>query len=327
MKVAITGASGHLGANLCRKLLHKNFHVKALIHKNIKSIDKLSIEKIEGSISNTSKLEELCSNTDIVIHLAAIISINTSNKNNLFEVNTKGTENIIKACLKKNVKRLIYFSTIHTLQQEPIDKPLNEERPLVNSSRFIYEQTKAAGERIVHKQQQENNLETIIINPTSIIGPFDYRPSLMGQVLIKLYKQRLPGLVKGGYDWVDVRDVAEATINAIDKGRNGEKYILGGKWVSLRDFSFIVEKVINKKTPRIIFPEFLAKISVPINGIMARINNEQPLYTYDSLSILQSGNKKIDHSKAQRELDFNPRPLEVTIRDTYKWFKQNNYIK
>ncbi len=325
MKVAVTGANGHLGANLCRQLQEKGYEVRALIHRNNEAIQELNIEEIKGSITHYQDVANLVKGCETVFHLAAVISINSKDKNKIFPVNLGGTEHVLKACQKNYVKRLIYLSSIHTLQQHPLDKKLTEDRPLITKSTFTYEYAKAKAEKLL--LENNGNLEIIVLNPTSIIGPFDFKPSLMGQFQLKLYTNQLPGLVKGGYNWVDVRDVANAAINAIQKGKNKNRYILAGQWTSLADFAKIMANQNGKAIKTNIIPDFLAKTGVPFISFCAMLKNEDPLYTFESLKILKTGNRFIDHSKAAKELGFSPRPLRKTIRDTYIWFKQNHYLK
>jgi len=134
-------------------------------------------------------------------------------------------------------------------------------------------------------------------------------------------------LTKGGYDLVDVRDVVEGTINAAINGKKGDKYILSGQNMELKDLSVLIGKVTGQKTPKFIAPTFLAKLGVPFLKLFAAIQNKPPLYTGDMLDILLNSNKNISHDKASKELDYKSRSIDETIKDTYDWFKQNGFIK
>lgn len=325
MKVAVTGANGHLGANLCRQLLDQGYKINALIHNEKEALYGLDINLFSGDVTDYATLKEVFRGCEIVFHLAAKISIHSTDKAKIFSVNVKGTENVLKACVQSGIRRMIHLSTIHTYQQKPLDEKLDELSPVIKNSRFIYKIAKAQSEEKLVNDNSDT--EVIILNPSSIIGPFDFQPSLMGTLQIKLYSRNLPGLVHGGYNWVDVRDVSSAAISAIDKGVPGEKYILSGKWTSLAEFASIMERESGTSINIRIIPDFIAKLGVPFISMYSKLKNESPLYTFDSLKILKSGNRCIDHSKAKRVLGFNPRPLEETIKDTYLWFKENNYLK
>ncbi len=325
MKAAVTGASGHIGMCLCNYLLKEGFKVKALIHKNNTHLQNLNAELIEGDINDRNSINELCTNVDVVFHLAAIISIDKKDKKKVFKTNIDGTRLITNVCLEKSVSKLIHFSSIHALNSFPLNDVLDETRELITDVNTVYDFSKAEGERIV-LNAVKSGLDAVILNPTAVIGPFDYKPSYLGQALIKMYKNKLPMLINGGYDWVDVRDIAKAAINSIEKGRKGEKYLLSGNWLSLVELSKLIGEIFNRKTPKNIAPFFLAKIGIPFIKIYSDIKGEEPLYTNSSLDILKNSNKFISSEKAQKELNYNSRPIRDTIKDTFEWFKKNDLI-
>ena len=273
MKIAVTGANGHVGANLCRTLLAEGHQVKAFVHTNANSLKGLDLEIVHGSLGDLNSLRNLCRGAEIVFHLAAMISID-GQKNKLLEVNVEGTKNLINVIKENGVRRLIHFSSIHALSHFPLDEPMDETRPLVMEGPTWYEITKSKAEKIV-LDASKNGLDAIVINPTAVIGPNDFKPSLVGTVLIRLYNKSLPALVPGGYNWVDVRDIVRGVISAMDKGRKGERYILGGKWISVLDLAATLEKVTGKKVIKFMIPTQVAKIGVPFIKTYAKI--ELPL--------------------------------------------------
>jgi len=325
MKIAVTGANGHVGANLCRNLLAEGHQVKALVHQNINSLKGLNLEIVQGSLGDLNALRSLSKDTEIVFHLAAMISID-GQKNKLLEVNVEGTKNIIKVIQENGVRRLIHFSSIHAISHFPFDQPMDETRPLVMKGPTWYEITKSKAEKIV-LDASGDGLDVVVINPTAIVGPNDFKPSLVGTALIRLYNNSLPALVPGGYNWVDVRDVVQGAIAAMDKGRKGERYILGGKWLSVKDLALIVEKVTGKRIIKFMIPTQVAKIGVPFIKAYASIVNQEPLYTFESLRTLREVNTMISHEKADAELGYSSRDLEITIRDTMDWFQLHDYLK
>jgi dihydroflavonol-4-reductase len=325
MKIAVTGANGHVGANLCRSLLAEGHQVKALVHHSSNSLKGLDLEFVQGNVKDPASLRDLCRNTEIVFHLAAMISID-GQKNKLLEVNLEGTKNLVKVIKENGVRRLIHFSSIHALSHFPLHEPMDEARPLVVNGPTWYEITKARAEKFV-LESTSNGLDAVVINPTAIIGPNDFKPSLVGTVLIRLYKNSLPALVPGGYNWVDVRDIVNGVMAAMDRGIKGERYILSGKWVSVQDMAVTVEKVTGKKVNKVTIPTFVAKIGVPFIKAYAKITNQEPLYTYESLKTLVEVNTKISSAKARIELGYSPREFEITIRDTMDWYHTHGYLK
>jgi dihydroflavonol-4-reductase len=158
------------------------------------------------------------------------------------------------------------------------------------------------------------------------MGPNDFKPSLIGQAIIQLYRGKLPALVPGGYDWVDVRDVVSGTIRAIEKGRTGESYLLSGHFVSLQDLYRMLNefKGENKSLP--VLPFWLAGVGVPFLKAWAGLRRTKPLYTRESLEILRTAHPDISSEKAARELNYKSRPFNETLGDTVEWFKENHYL-
>lgn len=325
MLIAITGASGHIGANLCRALIAKNYKVRALINQSFKSLEGVPVEKIQGNVLDKKSLESLITGADIVIHLAATISIKGTNERDLLSININGTRNILETVKKLPVRRFIHFSSIHALIQEPFDQVLDETRPLALKDPILYNRTKAWSEQMVH-DAIKNGLDGVIINPTSVVGPFDFKPSLVGKAIIQICQDKFPGLVAGGYDWVDVRDITVGTLQAIEKGRRGESYLLSGKWLSIPELVKVIAQFYPVRSNHVILPYWLAELGVPFLRLYALMRSSDPLYTHESIDIIRHSHKMISSDKAAKELGYKPRPIEMTVKDTIEWFKTNNYL-
>ncbi len=326
MKIAVTGASGHIGCNLVRALLAEGEHrVSVLQYHDQRAFQHLDVEVVKGSLHDKAALEKLCRGAEVVFHLAVRISIGSLSFEELFETNVEGTRNLLQVARNAGVKKFIHFSSIHALEYKPSDEPMDETRQLVLQSDIFYERSKAVSEKWV-LEQSSDDFEVVVLNPTSVIGPCDFKPSLMGQMLIKLYKNTLPALIPGGYDWVDVRDVVSSAISAIENGRNGERYILSGGWTTLKELADRFAAANHLKLKNKLLPLWLVRAGIPFIHAWSKLSGREPLYTNDSLTILQSGNRKISYAKAARELGHNPRPLEETLKDTIDWFVENNYL-
>jgi dihydroflavonol-4-reductase len=325
MKVAITGASGHIGNCLTRELVKQGAKVKALVHRVDGDLKDLDVQLIKGDLLNPESLNKLCKEVDFVFHLAARISIDKKGRDLVYRTNVDGTRNLTNACINQNVKRLLHFSSIHAYNVHPLDEMLDETRPLLKNSKVIYDISKADGERVILNAVR-NGLDAVILNPTAVIGPYDFNQSYLGQALIKIYQNKLPMLVPGGYDWVDVRDVVQGTISAVEKGRRGEKYLLSGHYYSLKQLSEMIAEVSGRRTPRFETPMRVARIGSPFIQLYAKLRNEDPLYTSESLDILVNSHQNISNAKAKKELGYDPRPLEATLSDTFSWYKQNALI-
>lgn len=323
MTVVVTGAAGHVGANLVRALLAQGRPTRALVHVDRQAVEALDIEVVKGDIRDLESLTTAFDGAEVVYHLAAHISILKDDWPLLESVNVIGTRNVVEACLRCGVRRLVYFSSIHTLVQSPTGTLVDESKPLVEvESRQYppYDRSKAAAEKEVRKGI-EKGLNAIIISPTAIIGPYDYKPSHFGEALLRLANGKLPALVSGGFDWVDVRDVVQGAMRAEERAPTGAKYILSGHWVSLREVAMLVEQITGVPAPKFVCPLWLASIGAPIISAFDRLACRRPLYTSVSLQALR-GNRNIHHQKATLELGYHPRPFQETLIDTLRWFEE-----
>ncbi len=326
MLTAVTGASGHVGVNLINALVSKGRKVRALSHASNLGLDGVPVDLFRGDVNDLDSLTDAFRGVQVVYHLAAHISLRMNDWRRCAEVNIEGTRNIIKACRRTGVRRLVHFSTIHALCTEPLDIPIDESRPYVSSPAAPpYDRSKASGEKLVLSAIAEG-LDAVIINPTGVIGPFDYRPSHFGQALIQIASGKMPVLIEGGFDWVDARDVAECAIKAEELAAAGSKYLLSGHWLSMRDIAIIVAGIMGNKVPSLVCPMALAKACAPLITAASGLTGTRPIVTTVSLNALV-GNRNISHNKATLELGYAPRPIRETINDTIQWFKDNGYIK
>jgi dihydroflavonol-4-reductase len=326
MTVAVTGATGHIGANLVRALIDKGISPRCLVHVNCQAIDGLNVEKVWGDVRDVDSLCRAFEGVDIVYHLAASISLSMADWSRLEEINVKGTANVVEACLRTGVRRLVHFSSIHALVQEPLDIPVDESRPLVDSRRYPpYDRSKAAAE-IEVRRGIERGLDAVIIYPTAVFGPYDYQLSFFGEALIAIAERKLPALVTGGFDWVDARDVIAGAMMAAEKAPAGARYLLSGHWVSMCEIAAIIEEITGVSTGKPVCPLWLAHIGAPFIGAVSRLRGKRPLYTNVSLKALKS-NRNISHERATRELGYQPRPFRDTLVDTLKWFRENGQLQ
>jgi len=325
LRVAVTGASGHIGNCLVRELIKSGARVKVLVHHNEKDLNNLDVDIYYGDILKAESLTAWCADVDVIFHCAAIISIDNRNLKKVYETNVTGTQNVIDAAISSGVRKFIHFSSIDALKKISTNQIVDENVPLTDSKKPMYDYSKAMTEKIV-LDAVKKGLDAVILCPTAVVGPFDFRESFLGQALIKIYKNKIPMLIAGGYNWVDVRDVADAAIRAINSGRRGEKYILSGSFCTLIDLSGLIGKISGKRTPRMLAPVILAKMFCPFYEFFYRITKQKPMYTCQSLDLLIHAPVNISFEKARKELDYNPRSLEDTLRDTLQWYKQNKYI-
>lgn len=320
MKVVVTGAAGHIGGNLVRALLARGVKPRVVVRSDRRALEGLDVEVVDGDVRDPASLERAFAGAERVFHLAAHISISPGEEELVQAINVRGVKNVVEACLSQRVKRLIHFSSIHALTSDPVDTPVDEARPLADDSPLTYDRSKAGGERAI-QAGIARGLDAVVVNPTGVIGPHDYRPSRMGEVFLALYHRKMPGLVAGGFNWVDVRDVVDGALAAAERGRAGERYLLSGHRLTIRELAGLVEEVTGRRAPKIVSPMWLARASAPVATWIAIKSGKRPLFTSASLAALRN-HKLVSHDKASRELGYQPRPARDTISDTFAWFKE-----
>lgn len=316
-----------MGGALVRALLDRGHRVRALVRSDVRAIEGLDVERCAGDVRDPGSLARAFAGVDVVVHAAAHVSVRRADARLTEAVNVGGTEAVLAACRIAGVRRLVHFSSIHALAQRPFDRPVDEDRPFCDEhptrSLAPYDRTKAQSERRV-REAAAAGLGVVILNPTAIIGPLDFKPSFTGRVLLALARGRLPGLVDGGFDWVDVRDVAAAAATAAEQlaaARDGtglRRYLLPGRWASLAEVASLAAAVTGVAAPRWIAPPWLARLAAPFATGVALALGRQPLFTGVSLDAVDS-NHHIDGTRAAMDLAHRPRPLAETIRDTVRW--------
>lgn len=325
MRVAVTGASGHVGANLVRALLARGDEVRALVRADDRALRGLGLEKVEGDLLEPASLAALVAGAEVVFHAAAQVSISGERDAELARVNVLGTRHVAAACLGAGVRRLVHFSSIHALESPRGSRTMDESEPFVVASGApAYDRSKADGEREV-LAAVERGLEAVILNPTAIVGPFDFKPSHTGRLIVALARRRMPALVAGGFDWVDVRDVASAALAAAERGRAGERYLVSGHWLSIAGLSREVERASGVPAPRLVAPLWAARLGVPFVTLFARVFGREALYTAESLRAIRLS-REVNGTKARRELGHAPRPFAETIRDSVAWLRENGNL-
>lgn len=333
MIAALTGASGHVGGALARTLLERGHQVRAIVRGDTRSLEGLDLERVPGDVRDPASLVGAFRGSDVVVHAAAHISLLRTDLALLHEVNVAGTAAVLAACRSAGVGRLVHFSSIHALEQRPLDRPVDEDRPPCDERPAPglppYDRSKAAGERLV-REAAAAGLAAAILYPTGIVGPFDFKPSLFGRVIRALAHGRLPALIDGGFDWVDVRDVAAAAATAAERlvagpdsnGRAGgapaRRYLLPGRWASLAEVADMVAGVTGVPAPRWAAPLWAARIGAPFSTAAAILFGHQPLFTGVSLAAL-ANNPCVSGERAAADLGHRSRPLADTVRDTVRW--------
>ena len=324
----VTGATGHVGNTLVRELVAQKKQVRAFVlpGEDTTALKDLPVEIVAGDVLDPASLRAAFSGVDVVFHLAGIISIMPGPDEVMRKVNVTGTKNVLWAAKEAGVRRLVYTSSIHALQRPPFGVMIDESLPFdPTNPAGEYDRTKAEATLAV-LEAAHAGLDAIIVCPTGIIGPHDYRRSETGLLIVAWMREKLSLLVDGIFDFVDVRDIARGHILACEKGKSGETYILGGERVSLARLWVLVREAAGIYSQTVIIPFRLAAFAAEGAALWYRLTRTRGRFTPYSLETVNS-NSDICIAKARRELGYAPRPISETIHDTVQWWREFGFRK
>lgn len=323
----VTGAAGHLGSHVVRILLEQGHEVRALVLPGENcpcfiDMNRHMLKTYTGDVCIPASLDPLFSTEGrkefIVIHCAGIVTIARKAEKKVWDVNVRGTANIIAACLRHHVRRLVYISSVHAIPVLPRGQVMKE-IPAFNPEKVqgYYDKTKAEATQLVLDAAVEG-LDAVVIHPSGIIGPHGLPTGNMMHMIALYVQGRIPIGIQGGFDFVDVRDVADGIAEAVEKGRSGECYILSNRYVGVKELFTLLSRAVRKNSPKRYVPLWLAKVMAPCAELYYRLTGQTPVFTRYSLRTLLE-NSLYSHRKASRELGYSPRPFEETVRDTAVW--------
>lgn len=322
----ITGANGHLGGTLVRLLEGEPCEVVGLVLpcEAAQVKDHANIRYIAGDVTKPESLTPFFEAVDptqaTLIHTAGLVDIGDLPIERLRAVNVQGTKNVLALCKRYGVKRVVHVSSVHAIA-EKADTTVTTEASSFSADTVTgaYAKTKAEATQAVLDAARDG-LDAVVVHPSGIIGPYDGAGNHLVQLIRDYMLGKLPACVKGGYDMVDVRDVAQGCLEAAKRGKRGECYILSNQRYDIKEILGMVrEKTGGRRLP--VLPIWLAKAFAPLLAGVARLRGRRPLYTKYSLLVL-AGNDRFSHDKATEELRYRPRDLRQTIADTVSWLKK-----
>ena len=324
----VTGANGHLGSAVVRELSLAGKSCRALVLPG-ESTDKLNgldCQIYRGNVLDSESLKEIFSfgldTQAVVIHCAGIVTVSSRQNQKVFDVNVNGTKNIVDLCIKNKVWKMIHVSSVHaipTLEKGKIITEVDHFDP--DKVVGYYAKTKAIASQYV-LDCCALGLNACIVHPSGILGPYDYGTGHLTHMVIDYTDNSLKACVHGGYDFVDVRDVALGIISAVDSGKKGQCYILSNHYYEVSDILGMLSNITHQKRIKTILPMWFAKMTAPLAELYYKIKNNPPLFTSYSLYTLTS-NALFSHEKASRELGYTTRPMLETLNDTVSWLKSN----
>lgn len=327
--ILVTGATGFIGSAVARKLNARGLSVRVLARNTSprRNLEGLDCEVVQGDMTDEASMTAALDGVRWLFHVAADYRLWAPDPNDIIQANLKGTGSVMRAALKQGVERVVYTSSVATLRapDEPI--AVDETAPLAPGEGIgAYKESKVVAERLVEKMVAEQGLPAVIVNPSTPIGPRDVKPTPTGRILIEAATGRIPAFVDTGLNLVHVDDVAEGHLLAMDKGRIGERYILGGQDASLRQMLADIAGLVGRKAPTINLPRGPLYPLAYAAEAMGRITGKEPFVTVDALK-MASHHMFFSSAKAERELGYTYRPAVEGLADAVAWFRDAGYLK
>lgn len=317
MRVTVTGATGHLGNVLVRALLEQGHEVRASATQRRRSLDGLDVDFQAADLRDPEAVRRVIRGAQRVFHCGALISLFEADAAQMREINVGGVAHVLAACAAEGVERLIHFSSVHAFA--PQDGVIDERSPLALARGLpAYDRTKAEATSLVRAAP----VDAVVLHPTAVLGPMDFMPGPIGGQLWRMARGQMPVSIEGGFDWIDVRDVAAGALAAAEHGRKGQSYLLTGAWRSLKDLARDVARLRGTSGPWLELPQWVVRPVAPLCDALAWCSSWRPPFNSTALFALRH-HRHLSGARARAELCFEARPLDQSLADTLSWFEQD----
>jgi dihydroflavonol-4-reductase len=327
--VLVTGASGFLGSAVAHALKARGLRVRALVRPTSPrtNLAGLDCEVLAGDLTDRESLAQALRGQRYLFHVAADYRLWAPDPSIIVRANVEGTRNLMQAALAAGVQRIVHTSSVAALRVARAVGPVDETAPLApHEAVGAYKRSKTAAERLVETMVVEQGLPAIIVNPTTPIGPRDVRPTPTGRILLDAARGRIPAFVDTGLNFAHVDDIAEGHLLAFQKGRIGERYILGGDNVHLHELLATIARSAGRRPPRVRLPRRpLYPLALGAEAL-ARLTGREPLLTVDALRLARY-HMFFTSAKAERELGYRSRPYQEGVVDALAWFRKAGYLR
>lgn len=327
MTTLVTGASGFIGSAVVRGLLQAGHEVRVLLRaqSNRCNIEGLPVSVATGDLTDRPSLERALKGCEALFHVAADYRIWVPDPDDLYRINVSGTRDLMLAAGAAGVKRVVYTSSVATLGLNGDHSPSDEDTPVTLAEMIgHYKRSKFLAEQAVHKLVQEAGLPAVIVNPSAPVGPRDVKPTPTGRLVLDAAKGRMPAYVDTGLNVVHVDDVATGHVLAFERGRIGQRYILGACNMTLIEILRAIAEISGHRPPRLRLPPNVVLPFAYLSEMWARMTGGEPRISVDGVRLAKKY-MFFSIDKARRELGFDPRPVEQALRDAIDWFRQHDY--
>jgi len=327
MLAFVTGATGFVGSHVARALAEQGASLRLLVRasSNTKNITELKADLVTGDLRDPASLQKAISGCDTLFHVAADYRLWVRDPEDMYRANVEGTRALLEAARKSGVRRVVYTSSVATMGFTSNAQPANEQSP-VSLDNMIgpYKRSKFMAEQVA-VEAAKSGIDVVIVNPTTPVGDRDIKPTPTGRIVVDFLKKKFPAYVDTGLNLVDVTECARGHIAALEKGRCGERYILGGENLTLKQILDKLAAITGLPSPSMRVPYVLALATGVVDEIVTgRIRGREPRATIDAVRM---GRKKmfVSSAKAERELGWKMVPVGDALRRAAKWFRVNGY--
>lgn len=324
----VTGASGFVGSAVARALVGAGYRVRALVRASSPrvNLEELDLEVVEGDMRNAAGVAAAVQGARYMFHVAADYRLWAPDPDEIVRNNVEGTRAVMQAALAAGVERIVYTSSVATLKLRANGEPADETRPLTEGEAIgAYKRSKVAAEHLVTGMIEQLHLPAVIVNPSTPIGPRDVRPTPTGRIIVEAASGRMPAFVDTGLNLVHVDDVAAGHIAALERGRIGERYILGGENVTLAEMLARIAHLAGRAPPRVRLPRSLIYPLALGAETVARFTQAEPFVTLDGLRMAKY-KMFFTSAKAEAELGYRSRPIDAALKDALAWFRARGYM-
>jgi dihydroflavonol-4-reductase len=328
-RALVTGATGFVGANLARALPRHGRHVRVLARPSADLANlpaESEAERISGDLRDYESLRRAVEGCDEVFHVAADYRFWAPNPEEIYQNNVQGTENLLRACREARVSKVIYTSTVGTIGLASQPKPADETTPTIDGQfNGHYKRSKWEAEQVALKYAQDG-LPLVVVNPSTPIGPWDRKPTPTGRIVLDFIRGKIPAYVATGLNFVHVDDVVAGEIAAADRGKIGERYILGHQNLNLIDFLMLIAKTVRRPAPKIRIPYRIAWLAGYANTLYADYVTRKPPQIELEAVKMSRYTMFFNSSKAVRELGIPQTPVQQAVEDAVRWYTDNGFI-
>jgi dihydroflavonol-4-reductase len=327
MTTLVTGAAGFLGSHIARLLVERGDNVRVLLRPSSsnRALCDLSLEYVTGDLRDKDSLERALQGVEKVFHVAADYRLWARRSSDIYQSNVEGTKNILEAARRARVRQFIYTSTVATIAVDRPELPNEATDARLEEMVGHYKRSKWMAEREA-LEAARNGLPLIVVMPTTPVGPGDWKPTPTGKIILDFLNGKMPGYVDTGLNFVGVEDCAAGHLLIAEQGKAGQRYLLGGENLTLKQMLDILEKLTGLPAPTRRFSHGLALFAAYADTAVARLLWREPNIPIEGVKIAQH-KMFVDCSRAQREFGFQPGPVAAALERAVRWYEANGYLK